>query len=63
MSSKERHFEVVVRIEQEHIQYDDTPMEDIKWSIKDELAREHNIDCECPRVEIDIREVKYNDEV
>lgn len=60
MKSKERHFEVVVRIDKEHIQYDDTPMEDIEWSIKDELAREHNIDCDDASVEIDIREVRYD---
>ena len=59
MKSKERHFEVVVRIDKEHIQYDNTPMEDIEWSIKDELMREHNIDCDEPDVELTIREVKY----
>ena len=59
MSSKERHFEVILRIEKETIFYDDTPMEDIEWSIKNEIMREHNIDFECPSVEIKIREVKY----
>ena len=44
MSSEERHFEVILRIEKETIFYDDTPMEDIEWSIKNELEREFNID-------------------
>ena len=60
MKSKERHFEVVVKIDKEFIQYDDTPLEDIKWSIKNELAREHNIDCDDASVELKIEEIRYD---
>ena len=59
MSSEERHFEVILRIEKETIFYDDTPMEDIEWSIKNELERELNIDCDNPDIELTIKEVKY----
>ena len=57
MSSKERHFEVEVRMDKEIIIFDEDT--DVELSVKYELAREHNIDCECPSVEIKIREVKY----
>ena len=57
MSSKERHFEVEVRMDKEIIIFDEDT--DVELSVKYELAREHNIDCESPSVEIKIREVKY----
>lgn len=60
MENKERHFEVVVKIDKEFIQYDDTPIEDIECSVKDELAREHNIDCDNPDVELTIKEIRYD---
>lgn len=59
MSSKERHFEIVLKVEKETVFYDDTPMEDVEWSIKNEIMREHNIDCDEPDVELTIEEVKY----
>ena len=63
-ADKERFFEVTVTISKEFTVYDDTPIKDVKWSVKDELRREHNIDCDNPDVEPEISEGVYptNDE-
>jgi hypothetical protein len=57
VSSKERHFEIEVKMYKEVVIFDEDT--DVELSFKYELAREHNIDCDNPNVELKIREVKY----
>ena len=55
---KEKEFEVKVIMYKDFAFPKDYPIENIKFDIGTELGINHNIDCECPSVEIDIKQVR-----